>query len=115
MPTTPRAIGRAKALTAGSMLAAAVATGGVAVHLADAQTTTAAASPTVSEDSGTAAGSSGTTSDDTGTGSDDDSSSDDDSTSSSSSGTSASTSNGFSQPGPVAPAQAPAQSSTNGS
>ena len=41
MPSTPRALGRAKALTAGTMLVAAVATGGVAVHLADAETTTA--------------------------------------------------------------------------
>ncbi len=121
MSTTPRALGRAKALTAGAMLVAAVATGGVAQHLADAQATTAAAGAASTGDSGTSPATSsdngaatlaGTSSDD-----DDSSSSDDDSSSSSSSssGTSGATSNGFSAPAPVAPAQAPAQSSTNGS
>jgi hypothetical protein len=102
MPTTPRALGRAKAITTGAMLLATVATGGVALHLADARTsTTAAASTAGSDSSGTSSDSAATTAPST----DDDASS----------GTSGTTSNGFSSFGPVSSGSGPAQSSTNGS
>lgn len=93
MTTTPRALARARALSVGTVLAATVVTGGVVVHLADAQNGTATAAGTTT-DSSTSGTSSSTTS---------------------SNSSSSSSSNGFAASGTVSSGTGPVQSSTNGS
>mgnify|MGYP006946473898 CR=1 FL=1 len=104
--STPRALNRAKAWTAGAMLAATLVTGGVGLTLIQDSSTGADTSGTAAQSTATTAGSSTT---------DSSSSSSTSSTSSTTDSSSSTSSSGFSSTSGITESSSSAQTTTNGS